>query len=342
MKEFKGYMHGVNLGGWFSQCDYSKDRFDNFINEEDIERIKSWGLDHVRLPIDYNLVEDDAGNYVEEGFAYIDKVLGWTEKYGLNMVLDLHKTFGFSFDSGENEAGFFEREDYQERFYRLWEELAKRYGKYSKRLCFEILNEVTEKEYCDTWNRISTNCIRRIRAIAPDIKILLGGYYNNSIEALKDLAMPFDENIVYNFHCYEPLIFTHQGGYWVDGMDTSFRMPFDVTYREYAENTNKYLARFAEDFSAYDQDARIGTEYFENMVKEAVRVANERDVMLYCGEFGVINLATAEDTLKWFKMICSVYDKYGIGRATWSYREMDFGLVDDHMKDVLDELIKVI
>ena len=31
MKIFNGYMHGINLGGWFSQCDYSKERYDHFI-----------------------------------------------------------------------------------------------------------------------------------------------------------------------------------------------------------------------------------------------------------------------------------------------------------------------
>ena len=31
MREFKGYVHGVDLGGWFSQCDHSKERYDNFI-----------------------------------------------------------------------------------------------------------------------------------------------------------------------------------------------------------------------------------------------------------------------------------------------------------------------
>ena len=94
--------------------------------------------------------------------------------------------------------------------------------------------------------------------------------------------------------------------------------------------------------SVYDQSANIGIEYFENMVAEAVSVAEERNVALYCGEYGVINLATAEDSLKWYKMICSVFDKYGIGRAAWSYKEMDFGIIDDHMKSVVAELVKTI
>ena len=342
MKQLTGYMHGVNLGGWLSQCNHTKERYDNFIVEEDIARIKDWKLDHFRVPIDYNLVEDSEGNYIEEGFGYLDKVISWAGKYGLNMILDLHKTYGYSFDSGEKEEGFFENASYQERFYRLWEELAKRYGKYYDRMCFELLNEVTKKEYSDSWNKISAECIRRIRAIAPDIKILIGGYYNNSIEALKDLDMPADENIIYNFHCYEPLIFTHQGGYWVDGMDVSFRMPIDSTYKQYDEYTDKYLNVFAESFVEFEQDKPLGVEYFEKIIGEAVSVANERNVALYCGEYGVINLASAEDSLKWYKMICSVFDKYNIGRAAWSYKEMDFGLIDEHLKPVIDELLTVL
>ena len=59
MKRWKGYEHGINLGGWLSQCNHTKDRYDNFIIEEDIRRISTWGLDHIRVPIDYNLVEDE-------------------------------------------------------------------------------------------------------------------------------------------------------------------------------------------------------------------------------------------------------------------------------------------
>ncbi len=342
MKRFDGYMHGVNLGGWLSQCDHTKERYDTFITEADVKIISDWRLDHVRVPVDYNLVEDEAGNYIEEGFGYLEKSLEWTGRYDLNMVLDLHKTYGFSFDSGENESGFFENESYQERFYRLWEEFARRFGGYKDRLAFELLNEVTEKEYCEAWNRISGECIRRIRKIVPDIKILIGGYYNNSIEALKDIAMPQDENIVYNFHCYEPLVFTHQGGYWVPGMNTSFRMPFETTYGDYAKYAADNLGMFSENMAGYDKDKVLGIEYFEDLMKEAVRVAEERNVALYCGEYGVINLASAEDTEKWYKMICGCFDRYNIGRAAWSYKEMDFGLIDEHMKDVQGEIISVL
>jgi len=338
----QGFMHGINLGGWFSQCVHTTEHYDSFIGEEDIARIKNWGFDHVRLPVDYDIVEEADGSYKKDGFGRIQQVIDWCRSYDLNMVLDLHKTYGFSFDDGEEESGFFENEDYQERFYRLWERFAECYGKYADMLAFELLNEVTYKEYCAKWNEISAKCIGRIRTIAPDIRILIGGYYNNSIEALRDLEPPQDENIIYNFHCYEPIVFTHQGAYWVDGMDTSFRMPLKVTYGEYAENSAQQIKQFTVDLSGFDPDKTFGPEYFEDMVREAVKVAEERNVSLYCGEFGVIDRAAPEDTLEWYRMICAVFDKYGIGRAAWSYRAMDFGFTDERFSGVIDEIVSLI
>ena len=342
MKKCKGYMHGVNLGGWLSQCDHTKERYDTFITEHDIEVIKGWGADHIRVPVDYDLVEDVQGNYKEDGFAYIQTAIEWCKKHKLNMVLDLHKTFGYSFDSGENELGFFEKKEYQDRFYKLWEQFAIRFGKNESMLSFELLNEVTKKEYCEIWNEIALECIKRIRKIAPTIKILVGGYYNNSIEALKDLADPYDENTVYNYHCYEPLIFTHQGAPWITEMDTSFRMPYEATYGQYIENNNKYLDHITGDMSGFDRDELFTSEFFEKYLAEAVKIAEERNVMLYCGEYGVIDRATPEDALKWYRAICKTFDKYGIGRAAWSYKEMDFGLSDERMKGVIGEITKLL
>lgn len=332
MRKWEGYLHGVDLGGWLSQCDHTVETYENFIKESDFELIRSWGLDHVRIPVDYEVAEDHT--------EYIDRAIGWCEKYGLNMILDLHKTRGFSFDIGEGEEGFFTSEKYQECFYALWEKLAKLYGNIGERVAFELLNEVTDKSYCEPWNEISIECVKRIRKIAPSVKIVIGGYHNNSIEAVKDLAMPYDENIIYTFHCYEPLIFTHQGAYWAPGMDTSFRMPLDTTYGEMEELSKKYLSQITVGFSGFDKEDKLSAKYFEEHFAEVVKISEERNVSIYCGEYGVINLASAQDTLKWYSYISAAFNKFGIGRAAWNFREKDFGFVDEHMKDVLPEIIK--
>ena len=51
MKKWEGYMHGVNLGGWLSQCDHTKDRYDNFIKEEDFKRLSDLKINCVRINI---------------------------------------------------------------------------------------------------------------------------------------------------------------------------------------------------------------------------------------------------------------------------------------------------
>ncbi len=309
----KGFFRGINLGGWLSQCDYSEDRLNNFIKEEDIAKIASWELDHVRIPVDYNVLEEEAGVYKEAGFVHIDRAIEWCRKYNLNIVLDLHKTAGFSFDFGEKEDGFFENEKLQERFYLLWEEISRHYGKHSDHIAFELLNEVTDASYIDKWNRISNECIRRIRAIAPDTIILVGSYYNNSAVAVKDLAAPYDDKVVYNFHCYDPMKFTHQGATWTNFLNPADRVSFE--------------------------ESNIDCAYFVELFKSAIEAAKKNNTELYCGEYGVIDVVSPEDTVKWYKIIHRVLDNYGIARAAWSYKEMDFGLSDARLDSVRDELL---
>ena len=77
MKRFEGFMHGVNLGGWYSQCNYTEERYNNFITEDDFKVIADWGLDHVRLPIDYELIETDDGQPLEKGYERIANAIKW-------------------------------------------------------------------------------------------------------------------------------------------------------------------------------------------------------------------------------------------------------------------------
>ncbi len=56
MRIFEGYTKGVNLGGWLSQCKHSIMHYDTFITEKDVALLSTWGIDHLRVPIDFVFV----------------------------------------------------------------------------------------------------------------------------------------------------------------------------------------------------------------------------------------------------------------------------------------------
>lgn len=80
MKKLFGYQKGVDLGGWLSQGSLEKTHLDTFITEKDIETIASWGCDHVRLPVDYENIENSDGSVKETGYDYIRSCIGWCRK----------------------------------------------------------------------------------------------------------------------------------------------------------------------------------------------------------------------------------------------------------------------
>lgn len=339
MRKWIGYQKGINLGGWLSQCVHTKEHYDTFITESDIKTIAGWGLDHVRLPIDYNLIQDNKGDFIESGFAYIDSCIDWCGKYGLNMVLDLHKTCGYSFDEGEQEFGFFQSDEMIARFKKLWDKLAQRYGKFSGRLAFELLNEVVSEEDNAPWMKIAEDTIRIIRGCAPDIKILVGSYMNNSAKTVKCITVPVDENIVFNFHCYDPLLFTHQGAYWIKNMPADYRLSYPMSKEKFTEA----VLAFDPKMDAMDDlvpDQGFCPEFFRRFLAEAIRTAEDKDVMLYCGEYGVIELCDPESLKNWFTDIHAVFEEFGIGRAVWSYKKMDFGISDSTAKVLLEDPLK--
>ena len=58
-----GFYKGINLGGWLSQCSYEEKHMDTFISDEDYAVIAGWGADHIRIPFDYNILENEDGEF---------------------------------------------------------------------------------------------------------------------------------------------------------------------------------------------------------------------------------------------------------------------------------------
>ena len=124
-------LRGMGLGGWMLQEGYmlgiQKDAqqhkirqaieelmgpqetaefynawLDNFIRKIDIDSMKAWGFNSVRLPMHYNLFtlpvdqEPVAGQntWLDKGFAITDSLLAWCKANHMYLILDLHAAPG--------------------------------------------------------------------------------------------------------------------------------------------------------------------------------------------------------------------------------------------------------
>ena len=93
--EWPGFERGMGIGGWLTNYkrfnvlpmdkrltltngDYT--HFDTYITESDVERIKRWGFDHIRLGFDQIVLEESEGKYRERTFRKIDDFIGWCRK----------------------------------------------------------------------------------------------------------------------------------------------------------------------------------------------------------------------------------------------------------------------
>lgn len=337
MKRFTGFEKGINLGGWLSQCQLEKEHLETFITQKDFSIIKKIGADHIRLPIDYSLIETEEGNPIEDGYNYIDRCVSYCQKYGLNMILDLHRTFGYSFDKAEDCRLFWQSNEHKKRFISIWDKLADRYGKLNF-IAFDLLNEIVDSSVTDIWNELALLTIERIRYYSKEVPILVGGTKYNSIFTVKDILQPPDEKIVYSFHFYEPYIFTHQGASWENLMKSDFRVAYPLTAKEYIDESKLYLDGQCSGIFYHMNDSLIGKDMLSALFSEAVFIAEQRNVPLYCGEYGVIDNADPKNALAWFRDINAVFNHYGIGRAIWTYKGLNFGISDEHYSTVFNEI----
>lgn len=107
----------------------------NYVTEEDIRLMAEMGYNSVRLPISSRLflAEEPEILWVEEGFAILDQVLDWCEKYKIYAILDMHGAPGgqsaLACDDGlDNRPHMFTEPESRERAILLWEEFARRYA----------------------------------------------------------------------------------------------------------------------------------------------------------------------------------------------------------------------
>jgi hypothetical protein len=344
----KHFLNGVNLGGWLSQYpDYDHTHFCTFITQDDIKQIASWGMDHIRLPVDYPLLESDEaiGTYREDGFQYIDCCLEWCQANDLGMVFDLHRAPGYTFNNTLQAEtlhlnNLFTSGIAQQRFIGLWEAILHRYKDVRIPIIFELLNEVVLPN-SSPWNVLAQKTVASLRSISPDCKIMIGSNHYNAASDLKYIELFDDPNICYTFHFYEPILFTHQKAPWVQ---------VACEYNQNVEYPGIYtgLAEFLERFPSYNPgldwqvDRMVDRTLLLEFLHPAFDFTRQTGRDLYCGEFGVIEYVNPISRRNWHADLVTALSQHGIGHAVWTYKQMDFGLVDAHGQVIDPDLLHLL
>lgn len=233
-------LHGVNLGNWFvvegyiwgladdnpvkigrnfeaftedlvgaeRSARFWREYRDRWITESDIRRIAELGFDHVRLPLNHRFLVGEGGEILPEGFAYVDRLIGWCRNYNLPVLLDLHAAPGGQIGNHVDDAnGYPELLLHPQRYLPatvgLWRQIARRYADEPLIAGYDLLNEPIPPAYY-RYRRllldIYDQTIRAIRQVDDRHLIMVeGAEYSADPSVFTELA---DDNCALHFHRY--------------------------------------------------------------------------------------------------------------------------------------------
>jgi endoglucanase len=280
------------------------------------------GFDHVRLSVNPQpmFTMNQPQKLPAEYLGYLDAAVKMILDHGLVVVIDMHPESDFK-------QRLVKDDSFVEQFADFWRAVAQHYAVSDPdRVLFEILNE---PEVSDRyrWVGVQTRLATAIREGAPRHTIIAaGGRWSDNDDLLFQEPLR-DPNVIYNFHFYEPHIFTHQGAtwgeyywHWVKGLH----------YPSTAENAEQAAALVPNEDDRL-KVMRYGHEHWdagrmESEMKQAAAWAQRRGVPLVCNEFGVYHNADPQDRAAWIHDVRVALEHNNIGWTMWDYSG-SFGVV---------------
>ncbi|OKH30654.1 cellulase [Calothrix sp. HK-06] len=192
----------------------------------------------------------------------------------------------------------------------------------------KVFLEVMNEPLADTpeiWNKIQPKLIAAIRSGAPNHTIIASSNMKTSADEWSNIqAMPKtkilkDKNIVYNFHLYEPFVFTHQGATW--GW-RAYQFMKNIPYPSNPQLVAPLLSQI-QDSEAKSAVEKYGQEKWNKakFIRELAPIAawaKTNGVTVTCNEFGAIPWVAPRDSmLRYLKDVREVLESYGIAWGHW-------------------------
>ena len=304
------FSRGVNFSAWFESYSAQSIPFTRY-TEQDFINVKSLGADVIRLPVRMHSMTGGAPNYTIDPllFRFLDQAIDWAEKHELYIIIDNH-----SFDPVRATDDNIDR-----ILLPVWEQIARRYRNRSHFVIYEILNEphgISDER----WGEIQGRAIDTIRQFDQNRLIIVGGTEYNSLGKLFALPRYTDKNLIYTFHFYDPHLFTHQGATWGEpSLGNLSGVPFPAREGRMPRFPSELRGTWVEG-AFYDYANAARPSRLSGALDGAVSFAIERDVPVFCGEFGVylINSPKA-DRVVWYDFVTRLLNTRNISWTMWDY-----------------------
>ena len=314
----------------------------------DFERIKAMGFDFVRLSVDPGPLLAADGDRLTEALARLERDVHGVMGSGLKVILDLHPVSqvpAWSAKALEVPADQPLALRYRAVVAATATMLA-RLG--TDRTALELMNE-PQFYPCDgsggrQWEVVLTGLVQAARSTAPDLTLIVSGACGGNIKGLVQLdpARLGDDRLLYSFHFYEPLDFTHQGvaeahdvkgAPWpvdeqaiagaLTASERRLKRDESLAPSERAgrlASVRQYLADYAAE--GWNED-RLRTRFGELRVWAKQHGVPASQLLL--GEFGVMAAkddrggALDPDRLRWLEAVRKEAEALGAPWAYWEY-----------------------
>ena len=314
--------HGINASEWFAQrLNYSIDFLNTYTDPSDLRLMKQMGFDHVRMSIDPSIFECQQPWERCERVRKLDSIVDQILAEGMAVLIDIHPSDEFKKKlSRDNDAVV--------RFGLLWSKIAAHYAdRDPERTFFELLNE-PEFDDAYRWAGAQEQIARMVRNAAPNDTIILAGAMYSDIYHLLQLPASADHNVIYNFHYYEPFVFTHQGASWTTPTWPLLR---HVPYPPSTEALQPLLNSLPDDTLRWQVlEYGLGHWNYDRIRQElafAAQWAKQHDAPIICDEFGAYRqYVDPADRVHWISDMRRALEANGIGWTMWDYRG-GFGVV---------------
>jgi hypothetical protein len=187
---------------------------ENVVTESDVKLWESWGVNTVRVSINYHWLSPQDGVYLDTGWRWIDQMIVWCKAHHIYVVLCMHAAPGaqnpeLMSDTTDGEPHLWTEPDiYQPWTIHLWKAIAQRYADEPAVAGYDLLDEPLLSEanpvkggsVVRAFYVKATAAIRRVDT--HHIIFACGTSWCGSPAGVKAILPKWDDNMVLVFHKY--------------------------------------------------------------------------------------------------------------------------------------------